>query len=125
MRAALVFFFALAGCGSCGKKADELAHDSGFSPGAGAMASAPPAAPPAPTLTPRERRDLKIRIGNEDCEKAAKRVNSLHNRPETDLKGIEIVSMCLRAGNMAWYRCVLDAPGADEADACAKRFLQL
>jgi hypothetical protein len=123
MRAALVFFALLAGCSSC-KKNDELAHDSGFNPTSDASSPAFDAAPPPPLFTPRERRDLKIRIGNEDCEKAAKRINTLHNRPETDIKGIEILSLCLKAGNMAWYRCVLDASGPDDADTCAKRFLQ-
>ena len=122
MRAALVVLVFLAGCGSCGKKADEFAHDSGFNPTADA--SSAPQVRPTSTLTPMERRDVKIRIGSDDCERAAKRINALHNRPETDVKGIEILSLCLKAGNMAWYRCVLDAPGADDADACAKRLLQ-
>jgi hypothetical protein len=125
MRAALVFFAFVTSCGSSCNKTAELAHDSGFNPGGGASASAPsPAARPASTLTPQERRDLKIRVGNEDCERAAKRINTLHNRSETDLKGIEILSSCLKLGNMAFYRCVLDARAADEADACMKRFLQ-
>ena len=123
MRGALLFCVVLAGCSSCGKKTEEPAHDSGFDPSSDA--SSAPAARPASTLTAQERRDLKIRIGNEDCEKGAKRINQLHNRPETDIKGIEILSLCLKVGNMAWYRCVLDAPGPDDADACAKRFLQI
>jgi hypothetical protein len=119
----------VSGCNSCGRNAAELAPDSGFHPtgdaGAGAGESAPASvsARPAARFTPEERRDLRIRIAHEDCERAAKRINVLHNRPETDIKGIDIISICLKNGNMAWYRCVVDAPAADEADRCGQRYL--
>jgi hypothetical protein len=120
--AASVLVF-LTGCSSCGKK-EEPARDRGFNPAPPAgQEDVPDAAPPASRFTPQERRDLRIRIGNEDCESAAKRVNRLHNRGETDLKGIEILSVCLKSGNLAWYRCVLDAPSADEVDGCSRRLL--
>ena len=80
---------------------------------------------PDAAMTPREQRDWGIRINHELCEAASKRLNTLAGKPETDpnSKALYQLSLCLQVGNVAWYKCVLDAPSTDALEVCSKRFL--
>ena len=66
---------------------------------------------------------MHTRLDHELCETAAKRVNKLNGRPETDPAAINLLSTCLKYGNNAWYKCVLEAPNPAAIDACSKRWL--
>jgi hypothetical protein len=122
---AVALALAASGCSSCGKKNDEPSRDPKFNPASDA-APRPDAAASAraSALTPTEQRDLRTRLDPDLCTEAVKRVNTLHNRTPTDPVAIDIVSSCLKYGNNAWYRCVLDATTADVVDACGRKFLQ-
>ena len=56
-------------------------------------------------------------------ELAAKKANQVYGRPETDKKGIDVLTRCLRLGNVAWYRCVVEAKAPDELKRCHSRYL--
>ena len=84
--------------------------------------------PPAPTyndppMDDAQRRDLHIRVGHEACEEGAKRINELEGLSPTDPKGMRFVSACLRHGNVAWYKCMLETKTRPEAGTCNRRFL--
>lgn len=111
--------FAVApGCRGCDERAPEHVVAAAASP-----ASASASAPAASALTREEQRDLGARIPSELCEQAAKRVNVVAGRPETDKKGIEVLTRCLRLGNVAWYRCIVDASTPEDVRRCHSRFL--
>ena len=90
------------------------------------MSPAPaPSAPPASAvgLTPDERRDLGVRLQPDLCQEAAKKVNLVSGRPETDKKGVEVLTRCLRLGNVAWYRCLVSADTPANVQLCHTRLL--
>jgi hypothetical protein len=117
---------ALGGCSSC-KKTDEPARDTKFNPTSDASSKASPSATPSVSAgakyTPFEQREMRVRIDNELCENAAKRWNTLNNRPPTDPAGIDVLSTCLKHGNNAWYRCILEAPAPEAYHQCSVRLL--
>jgi hypothetical protein len=95
---------------------------SGFSPAPGSSREAG-APPPSQPLSDVELRDFRVRIGHEECESGARRVNTLEGREATDPKAGPLISVCLRYGNVAWYKCVLRADSGDKAVACNHRLL--
>ena len=84
-------------------------------------------APSVAAMTPLERRDFRIHIGHEQCEEGAARINELAGREKfaPDTKTISELSICLRIGNVAWYKCILRATSKEEARTCNVRFLSL
>jgi len=74
-------------------------------------------------VTPQELRNWKTRIDTELCSKAGERLNTLDGRAPTDPKAINTVSLCLQYGNVAWYKCLLEAKDVTEAKSCNVRFL--
>jgi len=123
---ASAFALVTSGCSSC-KKNDEPNRDPKFNPTGNASSRATAsasAAPSAPSkLTPSEAREMRVRITNDLCENAAKRWNTLNNRNPTDPAGIDVLSTCLKHGNNAWYRCILEAPTAEAYHQCSVRLL--
>jgi hypothetical protein len=115
-----------------GSTPPELSADSGFQPTSPDALAAPPKSAVSPQvaaaddagMTLVEYRDFQTRIGNELCEQGAKRINVLEGLKETDPKGTFILTLCLRYGNTAWYRCILNAKTREEAGVCNKRFLR-
>jgi hypothetical protein len=79
----------------------------------------------AQPMTPPEQRDFHVQIAHEQCEEGMKRLNMLEGRPAADPQALTQLSVCLRIGNLAWYKCVLRADGVDEAHACNRRLLSL
>jgi hypothetical protein len=75
------------------------------------------------SMTSAERRDFHIRLGHEECEDAMRKVNVLDGRAPADPRAINRLSVCLRIGNVAWYKCMLRAQGSGDANACHRRFL--
>ena len=78
--------------------------------------------PKAP-FGPKEFKEFKMKISNEDCEKAAAKKNKLEGLPEFDKKGSLLIWPCLREGNVAWYRCVLTADKIENFNWCSRRYL--
>jgi hypothetical protein len=78
-----------------------------------------------PPMTPAEVRDFHVHLAHEQCEDGARRLNSLEGRAETDPQVLTRLSVCLRIGNVAWYKCMLRATTATEAHVCGQRFLSL
>jgi hypothetical protein len=74
-------------------------------------------------VPPQELRNWKTRIDTELCSKAGERLNTLDGRAPTDPKAINTVSLCLQYGNVAWYKCLLDAQDIATAKSCNVRFL--
>ena len=74
-------------------------------------------------LTPKERRDVQTRIEHTQCEEAAKHANVVRGRPETDPKGIDLLSGCLKWGNVAWYVCAMAAKTPAALQTCSERLL--
>jgi hypothetical protein len=87
----------------------------------------PSASAGPPLMTPAEVRDFQVRIGHEQCEQGAARINELQGRDPhaPDPKTLNELSICLRIGNTAWFKCVLKASSSDEARDCNRRFLSL
>jgi hypothetical protein len=79
----------------------------------------------ADEMTPAERRDFHISLGHEQCEEGMKKFNALEGRAPTDPAVLTRLSVCLRIGNLAWYKCMLRAGGAEDAHVCNRRFLSL
>jgi hypothetical protein len=101
-------------------------------PGASSVASggstASGSVPPAstyndPPMSDPEKRDFHLRVGHEACEEGAKRINELEGNAPADPKGMRFVSACLRRGNIAWYKCILETKTRLEAGTCNRRFL--
>jgi hypothetical protein len=113
---------AASGCSSC-KKNEEPKRDPTFAPTPDASTTLPAPSATAPKYTPLEQREMRVRINNELCENAAKRWNTLNNRGPTDRAGIDVLSTCLKHGNNAWYRCILEAPTPEAYSACSVKFL--
>jgi hypothetical protein len=70
-----------------------------------------------------DRRDVGTPIDHTRCEEIAKHGNELFGRKETDPKGVQLLMSCLRAGNLAFYRCAMGATTSDELSACSMRLL--
>lgn len=75
-------------------------------------------------VTPTDLRNWRTRIDTELCSKAGEQINKLDGRAPTDPKAINSVSLCLQYGNVAWYKCLLDAKDVEGGKACNARFLQ-
>jgi hypothetical protein len=107
----------------------------GFQPRTDAAAGSA-SAMTAPTETPMERTardagvsmmDLRLwrqKLDPELCPKAGEQINKLSGRAPTDPKAINLVSLCLQTGNVAWYKCLLSATTEAEGAACTTHFLQ-
>jgi hypothetical protein len=83
------------------------------------------AAEAAPPMTAAEVRDFHVHLAHEQCEDGARRLNRLEGRAESDPQVLTRLSVCLRIGNVAWYKCMLRATTAGEAHVCGQRFLNL
>jgi hypothetical protein len=81
--------------------------------------------PDAGPMTAAEWRDFHVHLAHEQCEEGARRLNRLEGRAETDPQVLTRLSVCLRIGNQAWYKCMLRAVTASDAHACGQRFLSL
>jgi hypothetical protein len=86
----------------------------------GASSGGAASARPIPS---RESRDARIRIDNTTCEAAAKQINVIYGRPETDPKAISLLSSCLRYGNVAWQLCIAAAKLPADVESCSHRLL--
>ena len=90
-------------------------------------APAPPASGEAhsadPPLSDVERRDSRMHLAHELCEAGAMRINELSGLPREDPQARRTISVCLRHGNIAWYKCILAAGSRDQALACNRRLL--
>jgi hypothetical protein len=75
-------------------------------------------------VTPTEMRNWRTRLDSELCSKGAEQLNKLDGRAPTDPRGINTVSLCLQYGNVAWYKCVLEAKDTESGKTCNRRFLQ-
>lgn len=99
------------------------------SPGAVARSAPSPASSGSssalPPMSLQEQRDFLIHIPHEQCEDGVKRINTLEGRPPTDPSALTFLSVCLRIGNLAWYKCVAGAQTRPEAAMCNRRFLSL
>jgi hypothetical protein len=95
---------------------DPGAGDAPLPPGSQARLDDPP-------LTDVERRDSRMRLAHELCEAGAIRINELSGLPREDPQGRRTISVCLRHGNVAWYKCILAAGDRDHALACNRRLL--
>jgi hypothetical protein len=86
-----------------------------------------PSQPPidAGPMTAAEWHDFHVHLAHEQCEEGARRLNRLEGRAESDPQVLARLSVCLRIGNLAWYKCMLRAVTASDAHACSKRFLSL
>jgi hypothetical protein len=78
-----------------------------------------------PPMTSAELRDFHVRLAHEQCEDGARRLNHLEGRADSDPQVLTRLSVCLRIGNVAWYKCMLRATTASEAHVCGQRFLSL
>jgi len=81
------------------------------------------ARPDDPPLTDVERRDAHMHLAHELCEAGAMRINELSGLPREDPQARRTISVCLRHGNVAWYKCILAASDRDQALACNRRLL--
>jgi hypothetical protein len=101
--------------------------DGGWSPapGTGSVASSEPAASEFPPPVGRELKDFHTPLDHTQCEDGMKHVNALRGLPATDQAGLRQLSVCLRIGNLAWYKCVLAADGEPAVKVCNRRFLSL
>jgi hypothetical protein len=89
-----------------------------------ASGSVPPASTyNDPPMDDAQRRDFHMKVGHEACEEGAKRINELEGIAPTDPKGMRFIGACLRRGNVAWYKCLLEAKTRLEAGTCNRRFL--
>jgi hypothetical protein len=76
-------------------------------------------------MTRAEWRDFHVRLAHEQCEDGARRLNRLEGRADSDPQVLTRLSVCLRIGNVAWYKCMLRAATASDGHACSQRFLSL
>ncbi len=103
-----------------------------------ATSAAPPRAPPPhvgqpppsastpggdPPVEGLELRETHMHLAHELCEAAAEKVNQIHGREPTDPKGQRVISVCLFHGNVAWYKCILQASSPDDVARCDRRLL--
>jgi len=99
------------------------------SSGAVARSSPPPvtsgSSSALPPMSPQEETDFAIHIPHEQCEDGVKRINTLEGKPPTDPSALTFLSVCLRIGNLAWYKCIVGAQTRPEAAICNRRFLSL
>ena len=137
-RTSLMVLAIALGSMACSKKSQEPEKDPRFAPSS-ADAAARSASPSAPSslsstpkdagapdtnaLTPKERRDVVTRIDNTQCETAAKHANVVNGRGETDPQGIDLLSGCLKWGNVAWYVCMTAAKTPETLKRCNERLL--
>jgi hypothetical protein len=75
-------------------------------------------------VTPLEMRNWRTRLDHELCSKAGEQFNKLDGRAPTDPRAINTVSLCLQYGNVAWYKCLLEATDIEAGKTCNRRFLQ-
>jgi hypothetical protein len=133
MRLVLLFVLAAAlpACSGC-KKNKEPDRDQSFDPTtadahapavASSVAPRDAGSPASGALTPKERRDVQTRIEHTQCEEAAKHANLVRGRAETDPKGIDLLSGCLKWGNVAWYVCTMAAKTPPVLQSCGERLL--
>jgi hypothetical protein len=78
-----------------------------------------------PPMSLQEQRDFRIHIPHEQCEDGVQRINVLEGKPPTDPSALTFLSVCLRIGNLAWYKCIVGAETRPEAAVCNRRFLSL
>lgn len=89
-----------------------------------APAASGPAHPGDPPLTDTEIRDSRVHLAHELCEEGARRINQLAGKDPNDAQGaMRTMSVCLRHGNIAWYKCILRASTSDQAASCSRRLL--
>ena len=91
--------------------------------GAGAPSDKPGADPP---LTDLEMRESHLSLSHEQCEDGARRISTLDGRDgggQGEHGAMRTVSLCLRYGNVAWYKCILRATSSDEGHACTRRLM--
>jgi hypothetical protein len=88
---------------------------------------APPASTPGrpsdPPLDDFERRDSRMHLAHDLCEAGALRINELSGLEPDDPQARRTMSVCLRHGNIAWYKCILRASDRDQALTCNRRLL--
>ena len=70
-----------------------------------------------------DRRNRRTRLNQESCTIAAKHINVLHGRHETDPKGTLVLSQCLNSGNLAWYGCIMEAKTTEAISECNRTLL--
>ena len=77
-------------------------------------------------LTDAEAAEMHSIIPRERCEDIGRRYNVLAGRSESELhpQTVELVSACLRSGNLAWYKCTALAKTVGEFDRCSARLLR-
>jgi hypothetical protein len=139
---------AVVACVACNRKVDEPQPTTANPPATASSSAAPitstsgyPSSStmtptiyaPAPTASdgpdpkapfgPKEFKEFHIKISNEDCEKAAEKKNTLEGLPIHDKKGTLLIWACLREGNVAWYRCVINADTSEHFNWCSQRYL--
>jgi len=111
----LVFSLGLA----CSRKVEE--------PAPGPRPSATPAASAAASakapLTAEEKREKGVKLHNDLCNAAIKHANVVYGRPEMDPKGLDLLSLCVAHGNIAWHKCVLKATTPAAVKTCEERLL--
>jgi hypothetical protein len=114
-----VFLFAFEGCNGCGsgKVPEPVPSDSASA----ASASNDPA--PPTSVKAKEAHERRIGLQPDLCNEAAKRFNELNGRDPFDKKAMTVITLCLKHGNLAWYRCVLEAKTVDDAKSCNQRLL--
>lgn len=78
-----------------------------------------------PPMSAQEETDFLIHIPHDQCEDGVKRINILEGKPATDPGALTFLSVCLRIGNLAWYKCIVGAQTRPQAAVCNRRFLSL
>lgn len=104
---------ALAANPGCKRAEEPVSRD------AGASANDPDAA----AKEAADKRNRRTRLNQESCTIAAKHINVMHGRTETDPKGTLVLSQCLNSGNLAWYGCVMEAKTKEEISECNRTLL--
>ncbi len=95
--------------------------------GASTQAAAPSASASSglPPMSLQEARDFHMHIAHEQCEDGVKRINVLEGKPPTDPGNLQFLEVCLRIGNVAWYKCILGSDTRPQAAVCNRRFMSL
>jgi|SRR5215472_2879550 len=77
-------------------------------------------------LTDAEAAEMRSTVPRERCEDIGRRYNVLSGRSESELhpQTVELVSACIRSGNLAWYKCTAMAKTVEEFDRCSARLLR-
>ncbi len=78
-----------------------------------------------PPMSLQEARDFHMHIAHEQCEDGVKRINVLEGKQPTDPSNLQFLEVCLRIGNVAWYKCILGSDTRPQAAVCNRRFLNL